>query len=246
MIFSDMWSVRMRASKMESHISGAEGIYEFNKIERFIKKFFKRAIKHPNGMPDKVVLTVEKIKEPVQEIKVLDVKTVFCKSPEESKEVINEYLIKLGISEKAISSAWDVIENHRLRGATLIDSFTGGRLEPDKKRGIRASRLQMDKKTRVKILRKIKNLTTQPERVIEALTVASKVASRKEVIAEICVSDNQDYTTGYIASKEFGYLRITNIKNEGENIGGRAFFVKTPLNIEKLIKFLEKTPVIVR
>lgn len=250
MIFHNMWSLRMRAAKIDNdteiHISGAEGIYEFKEIERFIKKFFKRAIEHSAGIPDKIVLTVERIKEPIQEIKVLDVKTIFCKSPEEAKNLINEHLTKLGVSEKAISSAWNVIENYKLRGATLIDSVTGQRLEADKKRGVRASRLQMDKKTRIKILRKVKNLTTQPERVIEALTIASKVASTEEVIAEICISDNPDYTTGYIASKKLGYLRITNIKNEGENKGGRAFFVKTPLDIEKLIKFLEKTPVIVR
>jgi len=64
-----------------------------------------------------------------------------------------------------------------MRGATLIDAFTGERLEPDKKRGVRVSRIQMATKKRLQILRKIKKFTTEPERVIEAVTVASKVIS---------------------------------------------------------------------
>lgn len=244
-----MWSLRMRASKIENnrekHISGAEGIYRITEVERMLKKFLQRAIQHPKGMPDRVVLTVEKIREPIQTVKALPVKTIFCESPEEAHKVVKKYLTELGISEKALSVAWKVIKNYKLRGATLIDAFRGHRLEPDKDRGIRVSRIQMDKKRRWQILRKIRNLSTEPERVIEALTLASKVASCPEIIAEICVSDNPDYTTGYIASKLSGYLRITNIKNKGEDIGGRAFFIKTPLDIKKVIEFLERTPVIV-
>lgn len=245
-----MWSLRMRASKIENkeekHISGAEGIYNIAEVEKVLKQFFKRAIQHPKGLPDKIILTVEKIKEPINEIKVLPVKTVFCISPEEASVFIKEKLLSLGISEKAISSAWDVINHCKMRGASLIDSKTGKRLEPDKERGIRVSRIQMDKKTKTRILRKINKLSKEPQRVIEALTIASKVASVKEIFAEICVSDNPDYTTGYLASKELGYLRITNIKKEGKNKGGRVFFVKTPLDIEKIINFLERTPVIVK
>lgn len=244
-----MWSLRMRAAKIENdaeeHISGAEGIYNFSEVERLLKKFFQRAIKHSNGMPDKVILTIEKIKEPIHEIKALTVKTIFCSSPDDAQNISREYLINLGISEKAIVTAWNVIKNHKMRGATLIDAFTGGRLEPDKKRGVRVSRIQMATKKRLQILGKIKNFTTEPERVIEAITVASKVISFSEIIAEICVSDNPDYTTGYIASKESGYLRLLNIKNKGEHIGGRAFFVKSPVDLNKMIEFLERTPVII-
>ena len=54
-------------------------------------------------------------------------------------------------------------------------------------------------------------------RVKEALMLASKAASWPDVIAEVCISDDPDYTTGYIASKELGYLRIPNIKRERGN-----------------------------
>jgi 6-carboxyhexanoate--CoA ligase len=71
------------------------------------------------------------------------------------------------------------------------------------------------------------------------------VASCRDIIAEICISDDPDYTTGYIASKKFGYLRIPNIKNYGEMHGGRVFFVRENADADRLIEFLEKTPVVI-
>jgi len=244
-----MWSVRMRASRFENdsekHISGAEGIYDLVNIERALKELFKRALNHSKGQPDKIVFTVEKIQEPIKKIEVLPVKTIFCKSPEEAFNIVKKNLIMLGISENCISKAFEFIKNYKIRGASLIDINTTERLEKDKHRGVRVSRIQMDKKTKDRILRKIRKLSSNPQRVIEAITIASKVAYLNEIIAEICISDNPDYTTGYIASRNFGYLRITNIKNQGDDTGGRVFFVKSPVDIEKVVNFLEKTPVLV-
>lgn len=244
-----MWSVRMRASKFEDsreiHVSGAEGIFEFGEIEGALKRFFKRAIEHKRGKAEKIVLTLEELKEPIVQVKSLPIKTVFCDYPEEAYRVIGEKLHSIGVSDRAIFTAFEIIDKFPMRGAALVDYLTGERLERDRERGVRVSRIQIDKKKRAQLLRKLKNLSPEPQRVIEAITIASKVASRKEVIAELCISDNPDYTTGYIASKAFGYLRITNIKNIGDNRGGRVFFVKAPIDIEGIYKFLEKTPVIV-
>ncbi|MCX8034188.1 MAG: 6-carboxyhexanoate--CoA ligase [Thermodesulfovibrio sp.] len=244
-----MWSVRMRASKkennIETHISGAEGIYDYSQIDRIIKQLFKRAFGHPKGKPDKVVITVEKIKEELHIVPTLPIKTFFTNSPEEAFSLIKEKLNSVGVSDIALLSAFEVIRKCPMRGATLIDVVTGDRLEKDKTRGVRVSRIHMEKGKRMKLLKHIKSLSSQPQRVIEAITIASKVASCPEIIAELCISDNPDYTTGYIASKNFGYLRITNIKNKEEDIGGRAFFIKTPCNIENLIYYIEKKPVLV-
>jgi len=229
----------------EKHISGAEGIYEQYQIEKVLKRFLRRAMEHPRGLPDKIVLTVEKIEGEIDYIEALPLKTHICKDEKEAFLFIKERLISLGISEKACCSAFEVIKNFEMRGATLIDLVTGERLEENKERGVRVSRVHMDKSKRKRILAKVKNLSNQPYRVIEALTIASKVAFCPEIVGELCISDNPDYTTGYIASRDFGYLRITNIKKRGDTYGGRAFFVKTPCNIEKLINFLEKVPVIV-
>lgn len=244
-----MWSVRMRASQKraneERHISGAEGIFEYEGIERAVKKLLRRAFEHSRGRPDRIVITVEKITDEITTIPCLSLNTYFASSPENAYEKIFEILGSLGISEKAINRAFDVIKKESMRGATLIDSISGERLEKDKARGVRVSRIQMDKRRGMKLMRKVRKLSTEPQRVLEAITVASKVASCPEIIAELCISDNPDYTTGYIASSNLGYLRITNIKNRREEIGGRAFFVKTPCDIENLIYYLERKPVLV-
>ena len=39
-------------------------------------------------------------------------------------------------------------------------------------------------------------------RVIDAIAIASKVADKNETIAELCWSDDTEYTTGYVASKK--------------------------------------------
>jgi 6-carboxyhexanoate--CoA ligase len=81
--------------------------------------------------------------------------------------------------------------------------------------------------------------------VREALTLASKVLSSRRIIAELCVSDDPDYTTGYIASRKFGYVRIPNIKSAGSKEGGRAFFVKEGAGIKEISNYLERVPVMI-
>ena len=79
--------------------------------------------------------------------------------------------------------------------------------------------------------------------VVEALTLAAKVANAPAVVAELCWSDDPDYLAGYVASKEGGYQRISLLKPAKEERGGRAFFVRcgqTPLT--KVIAWLERQP----
>jgi len=81
--------------------------------------------------------------------------------------------------------------------------------------------------------------------VKDALILASKVLSYDHVVAELCVSDNPNYTTGYVASKDLGYVRIPNIKSNGSKSGGRAFFVNEGTDINGIIEYLERRPVII-
>ncbi len=81
--------------------------------------------------------------------------------------------------------------------------------------------------------------------VKEALILASKVAACRQVTAELCVSDDPEYTTGYVSSGRHGYVRIPHIKKKGEKKGGRVFFLEEDADIGSVIGFLEKTPVII-
>lgn len=232
-------------SYKEIHISGAEGLYEVSEIQKVVKKYVERAQKHSKGMPDKIIVTIEEIKQMPKAIPLLPVTTVHGKRPAESKKIAIELLQSFGVSKTAIDRAFELIQKDKIRGAALLSVEKGDRLEPDKERGIRVSRLGIDQAAFKVISAKLARHGINTDTVKEALILASKVASCKNVVAELCVSDDPFYTTGYIASKNFGYIRIPNIKEKGSKSGGRAFFVKDGVSVEEIIYYLEKVPVII-
>lgn len=237
----------MRASrKSYEHISGAEGIYEKSEIQKVCKKYIKRALTHPRGKPDEIVITIEKIRQKPKTISLLPVTTLKCNSPEKARKIITQKLKSLGISKKAIDNGFVVLNSKKtIRGASLILLKSGARVEPDKERGIRVSRMGIEKSAEGKLSRKLSAEKINTTTVKEALVLASKAASWPDVIAEACISDDPDYTTGYIASKEFGYLRIPNIKRGKEMHGGRVFFIRETADIAGLISYLERKPAII-
>ncbi len=230
----------------EIHISGAEGLYEVSEIQKVVKKYIERARKHSKGMPDKITVTIEEIKQRPGVISSLPVATVHSKRPAESKKIAIKLLQSFGVSKTAMDKAFELIRYGNIRGAVLITAEKGDRLEPDKERGIRVSRLGIDQAAFKVISAKLSRHGLNTDTVKEALILASKVASCKNVVAELCVSDDPFYTTGYIASKKFGYIRIPNIKEKGSKSGGRAFFVKDGVSVEEIIHYLKKVPVIIR
>jgi 6-carboxyhexanoate--CoA ligase len=228
------------------HISGAEGIYNESEISKICAEFIDRAMNHSRGRPDKVVFTIEKIRERPKKTALLPVRTIECNSPGAAWELIVRHMLELGISSLALDAALKVLKSEKpMRGAALIAANSGQRLEPDSTRGIRVSRLGIDKVSDIKLSRRLSSMHINTTTVKEALVLASKVASCKDVFAEICVSDDPDYTTGYIASSSLGYLRITNIKEHGGMNGGRVFFARESADIKNIITCLERKPVIV-
>lgn len=239
-----MFSVRMRAAKKEAHISGAEGIYEEKDVQQISDEYIKRALTHPRGRPDEIHITIEKIKQKPKRIPLLAVKTLKSRSASESGEIIFERLSEAGISEKAINNALKILRSKNvMRGAALMTQ-SGKRVEPDRKRGVRVSRMGIEKQAERKLSQMLSKMKINTATVKEALILASKMASHPSVIAEVCISDDPDYTTGYIASKKSGYLRIPNIKKRGVMHGGRVMFIKENSNIDKIISYLEKKPVL--
>ena len=72
-------------------------------------------------------------------------------------------------------------------------------------------------------------------------------ANAPHIVAEICVSDDPDYVTGYVASKTTGYVRITKLKALGDPDGGRIFLYRGPReDVPKTIAYLEKQMVLVK
>ena len=59
----------------------------------------------------------------------------------------------------------------------------------------------------------------------EAIVLATKVANCPGIIGEICISDDPEYVTGYVSSKEIGYRRITKMKRMGSEKGRKNISV---------------------
>jgi len=251
-----MVSVRMRASRRatgkdcdkssELHISGAEGIFERSSASAAIEGYIHRAMSHPRGRPDRIEITLEAISERPKNIRSLPIRTVACGSTQVAQRHIKKILASAGVTYSAIDKALKVVYGERtMRGASLICAGSGRRIEPDRERGVRASRLGISRSAGDALTRKLRRERINSETVREAVVLASKVASCEQVIAELCVSDDPDYTTGYVSSGRFGYVRIPHIKRKGDRRGGRVFFMRDDADLNKAISFLEKMPVLV-
>jgi len=238
----DMYSIKMRASRNGKHISGAETIVEREKVEEYVLKFIRRAFSHELGTPDFISIKIEEIQEDIEYVPHLPITTLECRSKEEAREVARDILKREGIKEEVIEEAFKIVERGGMRGASIMN-LQGERLEPDKERGVRVKCISTSEELREKILRE--KLGT--ERTVDAIGIATK-AIDLGVIAELCISDNPSYTTGYVATKR-GYFRITNLKERGEP-GGRVFFVdisrEEKERLERLIRDLENKPYIIK
>jgi 6-carboxyhexanoate--CoA ligase len=245
-IIQAMWSVRMRASRRGVHVSGAEGLFEEGEVERAVREFLKRARRHPRGEADSVSLIVERLKSRPREIASLDVSTLGCSSPAQARRLASRLLAAAGVSEGAVSAAFGIVRAPRvMRGAALLEAQSGLRLEADASRGVRTSRLGVARRARPSLGRKLARHGINTATVREALTLATKAAFCDNVVAELCVSDDPDYTTGYVAARRHGYVRIPNMKKKGSRRGGRVYFVRSAAGLEGDIRYLEKTPALV-
>ncbi|VVB89814.1 6-carboxyhexanoate--CoA ligase [uncultured archaeon] len=245
-----MYSVRMRATKDEMHISGAERLVDEKNIKIAAVSMIERALSHDRGKPDFINISVEEIETPIKEITSLPINLVNVNSVEEGKKVAKKVLSHIGIPYLCVEKAFTLLENgpsdgENMRGAIVMD-MKGERLEPDKRRGIRASHMDITPIASLLLADALskKGLTRHFTHVKEALVLATKVAFTKGSIAELCWSDDPFYTTGYVASGKLGYVRIPHLKKEGDYRGGRVFFVDN-VNITDYIEEIEKTPVLI-
>lgn len=259
-----MISVRMRASrkgrcrkpvKLQSagvnrsvqapqiHISGAEGLYDETSTGRIVSEYLARAMGHPRGAPDKIVITIEKISRRPRKIKGLSVRTLKSSSPAESISDLGRLADAMGITRVAFKESLRLLRAGKtVRGACLLCAETGRRLDHDPDRGIRVSRLGISRDAEKVLSRQLGLCGIDNSTVREAVILASKVAAEKDIIAEICISDDPDYTTGYFSSRRFGYVRIPHIKKPGSRKGGRIFFLGKDADIDSAVDFLEETP----
>lgn len=232
-----LYSVKMRASESGTHISGAERIVPSSAAPRTAAALVTRALTHSKGMPDFINVKLERPSSIVR-LKSLPVTTHATRTPEEGMTLAAELLAKDGIGRVAEIMA-KFAETYALRGAMLLDADTLERLDPNPERGVRATCMDDADST-------LKGVPSAKNHFAEAIVLATKVQNAPGIIAEICVSDDPDYTTGYVATRSLGYHRITNIKERGSPLGGRIFLYRGPRsNVTETIRFLEQQAVLV-
>ena len=163
--------------------------------------------------------------------------TVEVETPAEGRRVIIDALGKLGLKNgEAILAKFS--ETYGMRGAMLLDADTLERLEPDAERGLRATYMDAE--------RTAKGASDCKNHFAEAVVLATKVVHAPHIVAEICVSDDPDYVTGYVAASSLGYRRITKLKEAGSPDGGRIFLYRGPRDgVAETIRYLEKQCVLV-
>ncbi len=241
----NLYSVKVRASKNERHISGSETIVEAEKLEEVILQLFKKSFYHERGKPDFLNIKVELLKETPVFIRALDVYEVLGKYS--ASELISKLLSFVGVDEELSKRLYSLLlegpspSKDVMRGAIVMD-FNGVRYEPDSFRGVRVKNVSVTEEA-LGEFKKLMSLSFT-QNFADAIALASKVIFCGAA-AELCISDDPSYTTGYLSIGGFGYIRIKNIKPPGLAKGGRIFFFREKPN-ESVLKCLESKPVIVK
>lgn len=240
---SELYSVRMRAAqggpheKGGHHISGAERIVKLEEVGAIAQSLADRALYHSKGTADFINIIVDVI--PSNEITYIDclqVEEHRANTIAEAHQLAIELLQGTHITEVAIENAMTLLKelDSSMRGAMLVDATTGKRIDVGN-RGVRVSHMDsFDSES-----------LGENEHMREALVLASKVQSAEGIVGELCWSDDPDYTVGYVACNGI-YHRIPKMKELGSHIGGRVFFVRSDIDRESVIAYLEKAPVLVQ
>ena len=239
-----LFAVKMRAARAGEHISGAERIVPAHDIPALAAALAERALRHAKGVPDEIHLKVEEAGEIVHP-EALPVSTHVTQTPAEGRAVAARLLAGAGITRiDEIMARFS--ETYGMRGAMLLDADTLERLEPDRARGVRATYMDAAGNGNGQDARCPRGDARKKNHFAEAVVLATKVANAPGIVGEICVSDDPDYVTGYVATKEIGYCRITTIKEKGDPCGGRIFLYRGPREgVAETIEYLQKQCVLV-
>ena len=214
-------------------------------IMRTVAELEHRAWTHSNGRPDDVVVSVHRVDEDeITHIPALTRETRHTQTVDDAHRAVTEILRDAGIP--TAEHALDALTRIRgMRGAMLLDADTGERRDTKDIRGVRVTALDNDMPTGADAAEEMSSSATAKPYYCEALTLASKVQYHPAVCAELCISDDPEYTTGYVSTPG-RYVRIENIKPAGSPQGGRVFLVRgSEEEIADCIGFLENTAVIV-
>ncbi len=242
----------MRIHQEGTHLSGAEELVPAQELEHVLASFSKRLLPHafnnPTHPPQQIVTIDPVSKGDIQRKSLLPVQFLESSSCEESAKGLQELLECLlpeGQAESILEIfRKEIMETPPRHGALLVTSRGRPFLEAGTT-GIRTTHLGCDPSLRKALEENLDHFLAKPNhRFIDALVLASKVLASESVLLEICVSDDPSYTTGYMASRLFGYVRIPHMKKPGIPKGGRLYVVSPTVHLPTLLRELRETPVL--
>ncbi|WP_305042022.1 6-carboxyhexanoate--CoA ligase [Geoalkalibacter sp.] len=243
----ELYSVRMHAERAGAHLCGAERLVSADRIEETAAVLVRRALVHPRGCAEGLRLAVDRV-DPASVVRgrLPAVTTLQVSDFSTGRALAAELLAKAGVSSAAAVFAIHCLargaapDGRSMRGAMLVGATSGRRLEPDAARGVRVTRMDLSPQAEERLRADLAACGLDRPQVREALVLAAKVLAAPGVVAELCWSDDPDYTTGYVASADLGYVRLTELKPAGDERGGRVFFVdEARVDLAALIAFLE-------
>ena len=246
-----LYSVRMRAAQGGpheqggKHISGAERLVRRELLNATAAAMLTRALSHSRGTADFTNLIVEAVPAgDIQAVNCLPVISIAAADVNAGRALAVTALIKAGVAPAAAAAGLKALEDmNHMRGAIIAGACSGSRLDTSGERGIRVSR--MDSADQAAYWRWLGRQGYTNDHIREALVLASKVMAAPGMVAELCWSDDPEYTAGYVAAPA-GYTRITPLKAYGSDRGGRIFFVKENTDMAELIQYLRFQPVLIR
>lgn len=244
-----LYSVRMRAAAGGPHeaggrhISGAERLVGPEELAAVVQEMQERALAHSRGAADFINIRIDRIAAAsIRRVKALPIRNRAVQDIAASRQAAAEELIAAGVQPQAVAAGLAALTGlaDSLRGAMLLCAVTGERLDERPERGIRVSR--MDAADGMEFSAWLQGQGLPSVHTREALILASKVLGHSAVLAELCWSDDPEYTTGYVASAA-GYVRLPFIKPAGLAVGGRVFFLQDGADLADLVEYLERQPV---
>ncbi|MDR2776841.1 MAG: 6-carboxyhexanoate--CoA ligase [Puniceicoccales bacterium] len=247
-----LFSIRMRAAANgnsgheRQHLSGCERLVSYDQMTTVVQNLFQRILTHTRGEADNINIQIDKIdRTTIRLIPALKIESLEFASVEQAHGNTIASLVDFGVSEIAARKGIELIKNLSIsmRGGMILNTITGERVDSSGARGVRLS--HMDCENESAFLSFLARSGVGNEKAREAVILASKAASAKDYMAELCWSDDPYYVTGYVASKEI-YRRLSPMKLKNDNVGGRVFFVKPNADLNDLIDFFEHQPVLVK
>ncbi|MGO8672555.1 MAG: 6-carboxyhexanoate--CoA ligase [Capsulimonadaceae bacterium] len=226
------------------HLSGAERLVRAAEEEECVLELLRRARSH--GSADFVRITIDRIAESqVSRTAPLNVVQSTTQIPETARIRAFAALVDAGIAPPAVRIAFAHLTDGLapgggpIRGAAILDRYTGARLDSPVNHGVRASWFDYAPGARAEVEAALARAGLDHFRTQEALAVATKVLWAG-VAAELCWSDDPLYKAGYVATPLSGYLRFASFKPV-DACGGRVFFVdREQVELQPLIDCLKR------